>query len=397
MPRFEPFGAVHYDPTSDLARVTAPPYDVLSDDDVRALAGRDPHNIVRIDVPVETDGPRRYDTAGAVYRRWLADGVLRRDATDAFYRYTMRFIDEAGQAHATVGVFGGLEVVDGPAGGVLPHEQTTPKAKTDRLDLTRATRANLSAVWGLSMAKGLTAAIAAAPARPLGRFVDDDGVDHELEVVDDPASRRAIAAAVSSAAVVIADGHHRYAIARTYRDERRATDGPGGPSELTLTFVVELAEEQLFVQAIHRLLTELPPGVDLVAALDPFFTATPAGPVASGIVTELAARGALALVHADGSGTYLRPRPGAFAGVRDLDSARLEHALADVPHVKRYQHGVDRVVAAVRSGAATAGVLLRPVPVAEIERTANEHVLMPPKSTFFAPKPKTGLVLRPLD
>ena len=104
--------------------------------------------------------------------------------------------------------------------------------------------------------------------------------------------------------------------------------------------------------------------------------------------------GALCLVHPDGTGTYLHPRPEAFSGERDLDTARLERALESVTHTKTYQHGVDHILHAVTSGKAQYGVLLRPVPITEIERTAHEGLLMPPKSTFFAPKPKTGMVFR---
>jgi uncharacterized protein (DUF1015 family) len=76
---------------------------------------------------------------------------------------------------------------------------------------------------------------------------------------------------------------------------------------------------------------------------------------------------------------------------------RLERALEHVPHVVRFQPGVDNVLTALQQGEAQAAVLTRPVPVAEIERTAYEHLLMPPKSTFFTPKLRTGLVIRPLD
>jgi hypothetical protein len=155
-----------------------------------------------------------------------------------------------------------------------------------------------------------------------------------------------------------------------------------------------LAPEHLFVQAIHRLLTDIPVGTDLLAALAPFFAVSPAGPVSTGTLADLETHGALCLVHPDGTGTYLRPIAEAFAGERDLDTARLERALATVTHTKAYQHGVDNILNAVTQGRAQYGVLLRPVPIAEIERTAHEGLLMPPKSTFFAPKPKTGLVFR---
>ena len=82
--------------------------------------------------------------------------------------------------------------------------------------------------------------------------------------------------------------------------------------------------------------------------------------------------------------------------MRALDGAWLEHALADSPAEVTYQHGLDEVVDAVRTGAAAGAVLIRPVSVAEIERTAREGLLMPPKSTFFTPKLRTGFVIRPM-
>jgi hypothetical protein len=98
-----------------------------------------------------------------------------------------------------------------------------------------------------------------------------------------------------------------------------------------------------------------------------------------------------------GAAWRLTPRPGAFADVRALDGAWLEAALAGSPAAVTYQHGLAEVAAAVTSGAADAAVLIRPVSVEEIRRTALEGLLMPPKSTFFTPKLKTGLVLRALS
>jgi uncharacterized protein (DUF1015 family) len=232
----------------------------------------------------------------------------------------------------------------------------------------------------------------------LGEVVDDEGVAHSVERLDDPERMAAITTLVGSSPVMIADGHHRYEVSRSYRDERRA-EGRGGPGtfDLTMAYVAELVEEQLSVEPIHRLLDGLPAGRTWPEVLAASFDEEPYGPTTPDITGLLVEKGALALVVPDGTATLLRPKADAFRGVRDLDSLRLEQALEDVPHVVRFQHGVEDVLATLRQGDAQAAVLTRPVPIGEIERTAREGLLMPPKSTFFTPKLRTGLVLRSLD
>jgi uncharacterized protein (DUF1015 family) len=394
VPRFEPFTALRYS-TDDLQPVIAPPYDVLSESDLDDLEARDEHNIVRVDVPRERNGPDRYHAAGELLRTWVADGVLVRDQEPSFTLYRMRFTDASGRDRSIVGVLGGLEVVDEGAGGVLPHERTTKKASTDRLDLTIATKANLSPVWGLGLADGLTELLA-APGEPMGS-VAFDGVTHTVERVTEPDRVRAIGACAGSDDVLIADGHHRYGVARQYRDRVRSECGSvDTDAELTLAFVSELVADQLSVEAIHRVYRSIDRDA-LVAALASGFDMEPAGPVTSATLAAMDERGALCLLDRDGSGTWLTPRPGAFDGVRALDGAWLEHVLADTAAEVTYQHGVDELHRALTEDRSiAAAVLIRPVGVAEIERTAREGLLMPPKSTFFTPKLRTGLVLRPL-
>ena len=92
------------------------------------------------------------------------------------------------------------------------------------------------------------------------------------------------------------------------------------------------------------------------------------------------------------------PEPAAFDGVDDLDSSRLEAARGALgPHEIAYQHGVGNVVTRVTSDAGTLGVLLRPATVDQIAATAYAGERMPQKTTFFAPKPRTGMVFRMLD
>ena len=391
MARFEPFLALRYC-ADDLDDLVAPPYDVLSDAEIDELAGRSPHNIVHVDVPRERDGDDRYQNAAATLRQWIADGVMAYDDAPTFTLYRMRFRDESGGDRDIVGVLGGLEVVDEGAGGVLPHERTTPKASTDRLDLTRATSANLSPVWGLSLAGGLTELLH-QPGDPVGS-VEVDGIEHIVERVTDLARIDAIAASVASDDVLIADGHHRYGVSRIYRDEiRHATGRHDTDAELTLAFVSELIDEQLSIEAIHRLYSGTTEEA-MLEALQTSFEIEDAGAPDDTTLATMNRDGRLFFVHGDGSGSWLVPRPGAFDDLRALDGEWLEHALGSVDHEVTYQHGLDEAVAAVTNGTAVAAVLIRPVSVAEITRTAREGLLMPPKSTFFTPKLRTGFVVR---
>ena len=392
MPRFEPFQALRYRRNVDLHDVCSPPYDVLSDADRLALATAHANNIVLIDMPVSATG-NAYEHAATVLKQWMSDGVMVRDETPSFTLYRMRFTDSTGKPRNVVGVIGALEVVDEGAGGVLPHERTTPKAKTDRLELTRATDANLSPVWGLSLAAGLSTLLT-EPAELLGELTDDLGVVHSVERVTDDARIAAISAAIAAHPVVIADGHHRYAISRTYRDEtRERTNSTTTGAELTLTYINELIDEQLSVAAIHRLYEGIT-YKQLAAALSPFFTINDADPVGETTLSQMNERGSLCLVAKTGRTHWLTPIAEKFAGIRNLDSAYLEHALSSVQHEVRYQHGVSEVQRELQTSDATAAILIRPVSVAEIQRTANEGLLMPPKSTFFTPKLRTGFVLR---
>lgn len=393
MPGFQPFRALRYPPGTDLTAVIAPPYDVLSTADVAELAARDAHNIVHVDIPA--GGDERYRLAAQRLAEWVERGVLVRDEEPSLTIYRMRFTDATGARRTISGVLGGLEVMPYGNHGVLPHERITPKASTDRLDLTRATATNLSPVWGLSLAAGLTAALR-EPGEPVGTLVVDD-VEHLVERVTDPGRIAAIAAILAADDVLIADGHHRYGVSQQYREEVRAATGrTDTDAEYTLTFVNELVADQLSIEAIHRVYTDITIE-QLRADLAACFDLSPAPAPTPALLAEMVESGRLVLLAPDGTAEWLTPRPGAFADVRSLDGAWLEHALTGSAAQVDYQHGLAEMLDLVGSGKVAAGILIRPTSLAEIQRTAREGLLMPPKSTFFTPKLRTGFVIRPTE
>jgi uncharacterized protein (DUF1015 family) len=284
-------------------------------------------------------------------------------------------------------VLGALELVE-PGAGILPHERTTPKDKADRLTILRTVRANLSPIWGLSPATRLTELLPIDGA-PDSTCSDEEGNRHSLWRITDSGAIAAISETVASEPVIVADGHHRYEVALAHRAEHGS--GQAGGHDAVLAYVVELSEEQLSVRAIHRLLDGLPDDLDVAAALEPWFEVSPSP---EAVVTD----DALCLVTGAGN-HHLRPRQETIdAAEHDLDSSRLDVALAGLPqHGVRFQHGRELVVAAVEKGEAQAGVLLRPARVEQITAIGRGGQRMPPKTTFFYPKPRTGLVFRDLE
>jgi uncharacterized protein (DUF1015 family) len=249
----------------------------------------------------------------------------------------------------------------------------------------------------LSLASGLAEACeAAATGVTPVHAVDDEGVLHELIPVSDPAAIARISDLVASTPAVIADGHHRYETAIFYQEEVRAANGDQpGDHDLVMALVVELTPEELLVQPIHRLISGLPEHFDLHGPFAAWFELQP-GPADPGeLMLAMRDVGALGLIEPTGT-TLLIPRPEVEAAAEaDLDSSRLDVALAKLPtHDLVYQHGARNVARQVADGTAQAGVLVRPATVPQIADTAHSGHRMPPKTTFFYPKPRTGLVYR---
>jgi len=440
VPSFRPFRGLRFDTRLvSLGDVIAPPYDVVDDRLRPQLASRSEFNSILVELPVDdpSQGEDRYQSAARVLSEWKAKGVLALDPEPAFYGYRMVYSGPGG-SYETTGVLGALELVE-PGAGILPHEETMPKPKGDRLYLLRATRTNTSPIWGLSMAEGLTD-LCAPPEDGSGvvSATDDEGVTHQLWAISEPSRCAEIARAVASTPVVIADGHHRYETALAFsaedqgglrgvsgsaQPEGSATpgasvdsegsgdlDGSGGGSGAVMAFVVELSADQLHVRTIHRVVSGLGQGFDLVDHVADRMAAERFGGDPAALTPELLVdQGAIALVTKE-SAWLLRDssrkadegggdQPGRVADVlSELDSVRVRSLLANLPpHELDYEARWPAALDLVMSGRASAAFMIRPVTVDQIGRAARAGVRMPPKTTFFHPKPRTGMVFRPLD
>jgi uncharacterized protein (DUF1015 family) len=408
LPDFYAFAGLRYDCNAagaDLEALAAPPYDVIDEDQRAALEATAAHNAVRLLLPRDEhqDGDR-YDRAAAALATWEREGVLVEDPSPRLYSYRMQFRDLRGDARHTRGVIGALALPEPGDTSVLPHERTMPKAKSDRLALLRSTRANVDPIWGLSLAEGLTGRL--EPDTHLGTCVDADGVVHELGAIDDPARVTEIQGLIGGANLVLADGHHRFETACNYREELRAAGQPVGGAGAIMMFVVELVDDELDIEPIHRLV-DLPVDVNLRDRLADAFEVIDLGANApeavAGMQTRMLTDGGLGVVDRDGFAIAIaRPeaRATALAGehpaVAATDAAVVEALV--VPRLPeatwRFWHDAGAVAALVDKGAASAAILCSPVSVAQTRAAAVAGARMPQKTTFFTPKPRSGMVFR---
>ena len=412
----QPLKTLRYDPAAagPLGDLIAPPYDVI-DERMRAqLAGRSPYNVVGIDLPDS------YEEAARLLDDWRQKGVLVQEDEPAMWVLRQDYTAPDGSARTRTGFFARVRVEDYGAGRIRPHERTHPGPKEDRLNLTRATGANLSPIFSLfpdaSGAARETLA-RAAEAEPFAGVTDHEGTANTLWRVDDPDAVAALQGALADAELLIADGHHRYETARVYADEI----GGEGDHRYVLMLLVALEDPGLLVFPTHRLLTGLkddaekqiairdtarrdfeieelddpkklepPPGNDRVAFgyMDSFFKR----PFRFTLKDQSIADAALAGM----------PEP-----YRHLDTAVLEAVILrgalhmsedDISHLRGldYSKSLDDAIERVESGAADAGFFMRATPVEQVREVAATGESMPPKSTYFYPKVPTGLVFNPL-
>jgi uncharacterized protein (DUF1015 family) len=402
MPLLEPFRGLRYDSHRVvLDDVISPPYDVIDADERALLAARSRYNSVLIDLPVAdpTSGLDRYQHAAALLDNWERDGVLVRDERSALYAYRMTYSDDNAVERSTTGVFGALGL-DVGGGEVLPHERTVARVSDDRLDLLRACQMNVSPIWGLSLSAGLSKSISSAIdlASDHRRAVDDDRILHEMWRIEDRDALNEIAAIVLPQPIVIADGHHRYETALRYQKERRALNGDApGDFDYLMALVVELRPDELDVRPIHRIISRLPQGTDIAGIIGKGFRVRETHGTVRELLHEMALHNALGLVTPTKL-LLVEPRRASSASeLEPVDTLKLDDMIASLPdHTVVFEDRVDGALDAVRSGRSDAAILVKPVSISQIAETARQKMTMPPKTTFFRPKPRTGFVFRPL-
>lgn len=431
MAEIRPFRGIRYDANrvGGLGEILGPPDDILSVERAVALTAGHPYHSVRLEMTDHPDLPVFRESSRRL-RAWLDDAILARDAVPAFYVYEHEYA-WAGECRRRRGFFAALRLSHPGAGQVLPHERIMQHQMHVRLALLRDVRANLSAIYtvvqdGEDLTRVLEDLTAAKPDQ-VG--TDEEGGIHRLWLVTEPEPIRRLREATAGQPLYIADGHHRYAAALAYRDDRRARCGHAGLADYVLTHIADAADPGIMILPIHRIVRALdgPSWRTALERLEPCF-----------IVDEVAARGAIDeralsaaveqlaevdglpafLLLGPGGGPLLRLRLRAWSDidwllpdggsvlsrrldVTVLDAVVLQHALGireeSMEDAVDFTPDIAEAYGRVASGAAAAAVFVRPTPMQSLLAVARAGELMPHKSTYFYPKVPIGLVIYDLE
>ncbi len=453
MPTIQAFRGLRYDlgHIGSLSDVVTPPYDVIGPEFQDALYKRHPANFIRLELNRDEPGDtstgsseqsNKYGRAAKFLRHWRQEGLMQVDPDAALYVYHQTFTTEGGE-FTRRGFMCRVRLERFGEGKIYPHEETHSGPKADRLLLTKATKANLSQIFGLypdpqnqaqnlleDTVKGQTPHTA----------TDHLGVVHRMWPVINSKVITDVAAIMGPKPMFIADGHHRYETACNYKDflaEQGALDSEH-PANFVLTQCVSMNDPGLLVLPTHRLFRGVPAmtSQELQNKLGGNFTSESFG---SG--PELAAsawekievegdQGQLGLYTArDNTWTLASVTP---AGLAKLAELAPEHSsdwqglgvsilhrlvmdnllgLANLPK-PMYVHSVDEVIENLQKGDAVGrdatgqmgaggqfelAALVMPATVDHVRAISEHGERLPAKSTYFYPKLLGGMVVHLLE
>ncbi|MBJ7597633.1 DUF1015 domain-containing protein [Candidatus Nephthysia bennettiae] len=353
-----------------LEPVLAPPYDVLSDEQVAQYRARSPHNVVHLTRPGDD-----YEGAARLLREWIAAGFLREESGPRMYVHRTEF-----EGRTRTDLMAALRLQPYEDGAVLPHERTHRGPREDRLALMRATGASLEPLWFL--ADELLPLLEAAP----------DGEELAFEFGPERHTLRAVPAGdwtasvrdtLARAPVLIADGHHRYETTLAY--SREIGGGAEAASRFTLALLTDVSDPGLVVLPTHRLLKA---GVSVIGG----------EPVGS--LPELleALRGRVAAGTYRGGEFQVLPLEGEVS-VLELHRQVIDNVLGKrAPEdYLAYTRDPEEAVDWVDSGDGVAAFFLDKPDLSAVLKVAREGRTLPQKTTYFDPKPPSGMLFHLLD
>jgi uncharacterized protein (DUF1015 family) len=442
-----PFRALRFDPRRvDLAQVVTQPYDKISSGMQERYYAASPYNLVRIILgkPEGSDGPREnvYTRAARSFQQWREEGIFLEDDEPSIYSIVQDFKGPEQQALERRGLIALGKIEDYAANVVFRHEQTLAKPKADRLELLRATRAHFEQLFMLYRDPDGEIDRQLTPRRkPDISIADEYGVEHRVWRIADSEVIAAVRVGMRNKKLIIADGHHRYETALSYRNERRASAAAAGarqegsagatapepylaaPYESVMMTFINMDSPGLVILPTHR----------VVAGLSSFSSQAFANRVQqyfnvedvdasidrrrAAAILRAAGRTGFALLAVMANRAMLLDRPRAmgssiFGGLslqqQSLDVVQLHQCILEgvlgiskeaireqqnISYVRDIGEALDRV----RGGGANVAFLMNPVRMSQVEDIAFAGEVLPQKSTDFYPKLLSGLAIYGLE
>lgn len=402
-------------PTAKYAsNVASPPYDVLSSSEARAEAGGNPFSFLHvgkseIDLPIEIDihDDRVYQKAKESLDKMIADRVLQQDGDPCFYVYSQTMGN-----HTQAGIVGCVSVEEYKNNIVRKHELTRPDKELDRTKHILVTRAQTGPILMAYRAKAeIDHVVASAQsAMPEYDFRASDGIQHKLWVIREKSTVSLIEKEFNEVEYLyIADGHHRSAAACRAADESaKANPRHTGKEEYNYFLAVMFPHSQLKILEYNRVVKDLNgnTGSDFLKKLERDFDLTP-----SASAVQPKRKGEFGL-YMSGTWYLLSAKhhhltssdPIARLDVSILQNTLLAPVLGiDDPRTnKRIDfiggiRGVKELEKRVNSGEIAVAFSLYPTSIEELLAIADAGKIMPPKSTWFEPKLRDGVVVHMLD
>jgi len=453
MAHVEAFRALRYDQTRvTLPQVITQPYDKITPEMQEGYYAASAHNLVRIILGKwetgDHPGENIYTRAAAFFADWRRQGIFLQDTLPSLYLSVQRFSLPGSTVTLERRGFIGLgRIEDYSAGVVYRHEQTLAKPKADRLELLRNTRAHLEQLFMLYSDPGAEIDSVLAPGGQADMETRDEyGVLHQVWKIADPGVIELVRGKMRDKRLIIADGHHRYETALTYRNERRAmaatTSVGGGPRERTaedgllrpgspnlapydlvmMTFI-NMDAPGLVILPTHRVVHSLASfsPETLKRGVGDYFRAqeldSSIDAVRAQEILRDAGQSGTALLAVTADRAFLLDKPkvmdsNIFAGLSErqqsLDVVQLhrgllqkvlgisEEAIVD-QHNVRYVRDAGEAMAQVRSGKANAAFLMNPVRMEQVRDIAFAGEVLPQKSTDFYPKLLSGFTIYALE
>ncbi len=427
MTKLDAFTGYRYNPekVGDLAQVMAPPYDVIDPPLQDKLYARSPFNVVRIDLAKEETELNRYAVANHAYNTWKQKGVLVKEKKPSLYLYFQTYSLPDGRRLTRRGFIARRRLETFAEGGVKPHEQTFPGPKADRLKLMQSTNASFSPIFALYPDPGQEAGGQLAKLseqKPDIEIRDEKGDEHRLWHVEDPEAIEKLLGTVHDRPLLIADGHHRYETALAFAEEEKAKLGAkytgNEPFNYVMMFLCALEDPGLVVLPTHRVLAQKPDVsedlfrnlVSKYAKIKSFGTGE-ADAAIHWMETEGEREHALGWVH-DGKIEVLtfdvekllesQSLNHLHFAIRDLDVTILHdlvmEELLGVAKGAQKEYGNIHYIKEAKEAVQltqekqTYGFLMNATKLKQIQAVIEIGEKMPQKSTFFYPKPLTGLV-----